>query len=537
MSRSRRTGFHLACALCCRCLPWLIESGMIRPIFLLALAFTSSALAQHDPQRNATQAIAEGRFAEAEKILSKADAKDPETMFVRMMLALKQGTVEAAVQHAKSALDAGLPFSRLVSGPRELLGALHQTAAYKSWFKEHGGENLQVLHGPMVGAVTDSGASFWLRTARAAKVQVRLGKIVSDEVSTKAASDFTAVVKVSGLEANQPYDYEVLIDGKAVAVAGTRFSTFPEHGTPGKFSVAFGGGAGFVPKWEYMWDTIGSFKPSALLMLGDNVYIDQPEFLLCQHYCYHRRQARPEWRKLVASTPTFSIYDDHDFGKNDCVPGPEIEVPKWKRSVWNVFRQNWVNPSYGGGEKQPGCWYDFHIGDVHFIMLDGRYYRDLKGGSMLGPVQKAWLKETLKASTGKFKVLASPVPWAEKIKPGSKDPWDGFPAEREEIFSFIETEKVAGVFLIAADRHRTDLRTTERPNGYQLFEFESSKLTNRHTHPVVKTPGLIWGFNKTCSFGLMRFNTTAADPQVTFECVTIDGEVLHSYTLPVSKLK
>ena len=76
----------------------------------------------------------------------------------------------------------------------------------------------------------------------------------------------------------------------------------------------------------------------------------------------------------------YSIWDDHDFGTNDCIPGPEIEVPTWKRSVWEIYKQNWVNPSYGGGSEQPGCWYDFHIGDVHFLMLDGRYYRDLKGG-------------------------------------------------------------------------------------------------------------------------------------------------------------
>ena len=240
---------------------------------------------------------------------------------------------------------------------------------------------------------------------------------------------------------------------------------------------------------------------------------------------------------MVAATPTYAIYDDHDFGTNDCVPGPEIESPPWKRVAWNTFRQNWINPAYGGGEPQPGCWFDFQMGDVHFILLDGRYYRDRQGGSMLGSVQKKWLLDTLLKSRGTFKVLASPVPWTQGIKPGSKDPWDGFPEEREEIFSFIESNRIEGVFLIAADRHRTDLRTTERPGGYDLFEFESSRLTNRHTHGVVQTPGLIWGYNKTCCFGLMQFDTLGASPQVTFECVTIDGDVIHRHTLPASELK
>jgi len=285
-----------------------------------------------------------------------------------------------------------------------------------------------------------------------------------------------------------------------------------------------------------MWDTIGSHHPSALLMLGDNVYIDDPEHLLTHHYCYSRRQSRPEWRKLIAGTPVYSIYDDHDFGTNDCVPGPEIDSPAWKREVWNLFRQNWINPSYGGGEANPGCWFDFTIGDVQFFLLDGRYYRDLKGGSMLGPVQKKWLLDGLSKSDATFKVIASPVPFTPKIKPGSRDPGDGYLEEREEIFSHIGKEKIDGVFLIAADRHRTDLRKISRSDGYDLYEFESSRLTNRHTHKVVKTEGLVWGFSEKCSFGLIDFDTTAGVPQVTFRCIDIDDVEHHSHVLKLSDI-
>lgn len=273
-------------------------------------------------------------------------------------------------------------------------------------------------------------------------------------------------------------------------------------------------------------------------MLGDNVYIDDPTHQLTSDYCYYRRQSRPEWRRLVSQTAMYAIYDDHDFGTNDCVPGPEIESPVWKRQVWNSFRSNWANPSYGGGDEQPGCWFDFYLGDVHFILLDGRYYRTRgKEPSMLGPVQLKWLERTLKQSKGVFKVLTSPVPWTVGIKPGSRDPWDGFPKEREHVFSFIAENKIEGVILAAADRHRSDLRVTQRPGAYPLYEFESSRLTNRHTHGVVKTPGLIWGYNKKCSFGLMHFDTTVDDPTVRFEVHSIDGELIHSHELKRSELE
>ncbi len=502
--------------------------------FLLC-ASASALQAQHDAHRNATQHIAAEKFDKAAAALQKAADSDPETHFVRMMLALKQENPEEAVQHAQTALETGLPFDRLVSGPRELLDALHQTREYQQWRAER--PSMPLVHGPMLGRVSDSSASFWVRTAEKASVQVRTGKIVSEAVETKPGADFTAIATLAGLKPATPYTYEVLVNGEPAPLENAKFRTFPKSGQAAQFSVGFGGGAGYVPKWERMWDTILTFEPIAFFMLGDNVYIDQPEHTLCQHYCYHRRQSRPEWRRFTAATNIYAIYDDHDFGTNDCMPGPEIEKPAWKRPVLEIFRQNWVNPAYGGGPANPGCWFDASIGDVQFFFLDGRYYRDRGQKSMLGPVQKNWLLEGLKASQATFKVIASPVPFTPGIKPGSKDPWDGYPEEREEIFAFVEANRIPGVFLIAADRHRTDLRVIERENGYDFYEFESSRLTNRHTHKVVPTPGLIWGYNQECSFGLMRFDTTQSDPSVTFEAVNIDGEVIHSHVLRAGQLR
>jgi alkaline phosphatase D len=285
-----------------------------------------------------------------------------------------------------------------------------------------------------------------------------------------------------------------------------------------------------------MWNTIAARRPLALLMLGDNVYIDTPKVRATQRYCYYRRQSRPEWARLVAQTAVFSIYDDHDFGTNDCVPGPAIEDPPWKREVWEVYTQNWVNPSYGGGAEQPGCWYTFSIADVDFFMLDCRYYRTRKSDppTMLGPVQKAWLKRELAKSNGTFKVLASSVPWAYGSKPGSNDPWQGYKEERKELFDCLADEKADGVVLISADRHRSDYWKIERPGAYDLYEFESSRLTNIHRHGVMK--GSIYGYNKTCSFGELEFDTTAADPTVTYRIITIDGTVDHTFEVKRSRL-
>ena len=55
---------------------------------------------------------------------------------------------------------------------------------------------------------------------------------------------------------------------------------------------------------------MNTFNPIATLLLGDNVYIDDPEHQFTQLYCYYRRQSRPEFRRYVATNGIFSIYDD-----------------------------------------------------------------------------------------------------------------------------------------------------------------------------------------------------------------------------------
>jgi alkaline phosphatase D len=299
--------------------------------------------------------------------------------------------------------------------------------------------------------------------------------------------------------------------------------------------VAFGGGARYVPEKEYMWDVIHSFAPSAFLFLGDNVYIDLPESRTKQRVHYYRRQLRPEYRHLTASTAMYAIYDDHDFGVNDCAGGPDPFKPAWKLPALKVFKENWINPYYGGGDKMPGCWFDFSIGDVDIFMVDNRYYRDFKSGTMLGPAQKKWLLSKLKASTATFKVIASGTLWTEYADKNGKDSWWGVKEEREEIFSLIDREKIEGVILLSADRHRTDVYKIERPEGYDLYEFETSKLTNIHTHKTREKA--IFSYNEGNFFGLLDFDLTKADPEVTFQCITIDKKSVYSLTLKRSQLQ
>ena len=524
-----------------------------------ALSLVLPAQAQEDQYKrrglNAMVLVAEGRADTAALALHRHLAElpgDPEFFYGLAVAHAQLGQPDSALHYVRRALANGLPASRFAAGPRRLLQPIADLPTYRALLDS---ALVEPVHGPLLGDVTDRQAAVWVRTSEEKAVAVRWWPVeapdsvqTSASVQTDAAEDYTATVEIEGLRPNTAYAYEVLVGGTAAPRTWT-FRTMPADGRPGRFTIAFGGCAGYTPWHERMWHTIAAQNPLAFLFLGDNVYIDHPTLPDVQRYVYYRRQSRPEYRTLTATTPIFAIWDDHDFGENDSFGGPEENPAPWREDVWRLYRQNWANPAYGGGEEAPGLWFNTRIADVEFFFLDGRYYRTPPGHAtptMLGEVQLDWLLSALRASTATFKVLVSPVPWAFGTKsgtqmtplgrlPGAVDTWEGFPDERETIFSAIEADSISGVVLLSADRHRSDLWRIERPAGYDFYEFESGRLTNLHTHGCM--PGALQCYNAEPSFGLLTFDTQRADPAVTYQVLNIDGELAYTFRVPLSELK
>lgn len=395
--------------------------------------------------------------------------------------------------------------------------------------------DLKLFNGPMVGDVQPTSAKFWVRTAGPATVQIRAGERLSETVTTGPQDDYTAVMMLEGLAPFTDYKYDVLVDGKAIDRDAFQFRTAPTRGQKVDFHVTFGSGSRYVPTNEYAWTNMAKSRPLAYLGLGDNVYIDVVDRRGAQRLFYYRRCLSPAYRDLISSVAMYAIWDDHDMAMNDDSGGAGLSKP-WKRPNWNVFRENWNNPHYGGGEPMPGTWHSFSLGDVDFFMTDGRFYRDKKDRTMLGPDQKQWLLESLSAAKGKFKVIASGTMWADDADKGGKDSWAGRWArdERDEIFDFITENKIDGVVLISGDRHRSDIWRIERPDGYPLFEFVSAKVTNEHTHNTF--PNAVWSYNEGNFWGQLGFDFTPEDPVFTFSCVDSSGDVVKEFPLKLSEL-
>lgn len=477
--------------------------------------------------------------------------RDPETHYTLAIAYTMDRQINKAMEHVLQSLKYGLPFDRYLAGPREWLRPLVSSSDFRRLMENHS----PVIHGPMLGNFTGNSASVWVRTFEEQPVQVMYSTSMemenaqtSEAVSSRADTDYTAVVPLSGLEPETEYYYQLIVGEDTVRKDEWSFVSFPEKGRPINTAIGFGACAGYTPQYTRMWSVLAAHRLPFFLTLGDNVYIDHPERPAVQDYTYYRRQSEERYKSFVARTPIYAVWDDHDFGTNDSWGTSARYEPTWKYEVWQKYRHNWVNPYYGGGEEQPGVWTDFSFGDVDFIMLDSRYYRsapDAGEPDMLGEAQMAWLKEKLKSSDATFKVLASPVPWTFEAKggtqmtpagprPGGLDTWQGFPEQREEIFDFIAQEKIEGIILISGDRHRSDAWKIQRDEGYDFYEFESARLTNIHTHGLM--PGAIFGYNEKNSFGVLHFDTTKADPEVTYKIYNIDNELINQMTVRLSQL-
>ena len=476
------------------------------------------------------------------------DPGDGESRFNLVLALAGRGEMAEAEKEMNTLLDLGFPPERFLARPREFTRALHPLTSFERRVarRTHG-----LVHGPMLGAVTPRSVRLWVRTEEEGDFEVRIARgwdllhpVASARGETRSADDYTGVVEIAGLEPGTEYAYRLFIGGREVPRGSEwRFSTPPTEEAAARVRIAFGSCSQYMPVNERVWDTIRLRRPDAFLTLGDNVYIDLAGEVNGLHrYTYYCRQSRPEWRRLAASTPIYAIWDDHDCAIDDVFMGPYVDKPAWKLGHFRVFRQNWNNPAYGAEPGRPGTWFRFRLGPVEVFMLDGRFYREnwrRPGASMLGPVQKAWLLQALRASTAPFKILASPVAWADDAKTAvaggdAYDTWHGHRAEREEIFGLISSQAINGVLLISGDRHRSDVRVISRPGLYPLYELESGRLTNANFHEPHGTT--LFSYTASQTFALLTFDARERAPVASLEIVNIDGETVWRRDLPLAEL-
>ena len=401
---------------------------------------------------------------------------------------------------------------------------------------------MMLTGGPMLGNITSDGVKIWVRTLSPAKVEVRVDvegvHKMYGPVHSAAASDLTATVNVSGLKAGVQYPYQVFVDGQPVNLdVKTSFTTLPPAHHPAKTNIVFGS---CFHRWGLcnvkLAAQIESEKPLAFLINGDIAVQDRNNNIAMHRADYLLRDFHPAWKKLVATIPVFTTWDDHDYFDDDLFNIPQGYTQKDKEAVCKIFRTSWNNPPYGMKEDHGGVFFRTRIGPADVIMLDNRYFREK--GNFLGDTQMKWLEQQLLDCKGPFIILSSPTMWSDEVSEG-KDSWGVYdPENREKIFRLIEKNKIGGVLLISGDRHGARGFTIPRPSGFRFYEFETASLGGRTgPHPIrADWKTQLYGVSGVSAFGQFTFDTASSDPTVTFRLIHESGTVYYEITLSRTQL-
>ncbi len=391
----------------------------------------------------------------------------------------------------------------------------------------------QLAGGPMLGDVTSSSISVWVRTLSPAVVRVvaknKKGKTVSAEAQSTTESDFSAVVRLKGLTSKSDYTYELFVDDKKISFSDVEFKFHtPEKENSTNARVVFGScfhrwGLGNMTQTE----AILARGADLLLFNGDVAVQDRRARISLHAQDYFLRDMYPAWRKLVAQSPVYVTWDDHDYIYNDAAGlSAKLKVDAVGRDkVWKAFETSWVNPSYGTGTA--GVYHSTVVGPAEIIMLDNRYFRDKENGVFLGDEQMKWLKNKLLTSKSKFKILSCGTMWSDYVSKG-KDSWGtDAPGHRDEIFKLIMDNNIKGVLLISGDRHGA--RGFELPmnDNFSFYEFNGASLGGLWGPKATdkKWSTQLYGIALEYAFSEFTFGGTVSNPTVEFNLIGEKGNV------------
>ncbi|MEM6692094.1 MAG: alkaline phosphatase D family protein [Planctomycetota bacterium] len=399
--------------------------------------------------------------------------------------------------------------------------------------------SIDLMGGPMLGQLKSDGVSIWLRPANDRPLSIDVAGKSFPLESVVAGKEVH--IEVSGLRPNRRYPYQVIQGNREVASG--QFRTAPLEAQPTQFRMTFGSCFHKVGIHNpNLFRQIINREPSVMMLLGDLAVDDRNDNVAMHRSDYQLRDVSEAWREFSSQIPNYACWDDHDYFDNDLNGIPKGFSADDRDALRRVWNQNWNNPS--PSENREGIYFSSRVGPVEVIMLDTRSCRDNrlrhKPGCYLGNDQMEWLLKTLNASTAPFKVISSGTMWSDYVSK-AKDSWGSWDTEaREQIFSFIEEKKIRGVLLVSGDRHGARAFRIPRRSGFSFYEFEPATLGG-HTGPaalVDNCPEQIFGYGRDnlIAFGEFTFDTSQAEPRVTFRLIRENGEILEEHTISYEDL-
>ncbi|MGH1468551.1 MAG: alkaline phosphatase D family protein [Bdellovibrionales bacterium] len=227
-----------------------------------------------------------------------------------------------------------------------------------------------------------------------------------------------------------------------------------------------------------MWESYLNKFLDVNFFIGDNVYADRldggvkrvadPEQLWFRYaqtwdrlYFYHASQL----------SPTYYLWDDHDYGKND--GGADYEHKEASKEIFWAFHPG--GEIEGVYKKTFGAGSVLNAFDQKFLFIDGRYFRENGKGVHWGEEQKNLVLAELKKSSGEVNWLVSGDQFF-----GAYHPFESFEKNNPKEFKrTLKSLKATGkkIAFVSGDRHLTEIMKIEKKVlGYETVEITSSGI-------------------------------------------------------------
>ncbi|MFZ6051407.1 alkaline phosphatase D family protein [Halocola ammonii] len=404
--------------------------------------------------------------------------------------------------------------------------------------------------GPMLTFTEMREVGVWLQTREPSTVMIEYSNPVAESSFTTRTKEIVttdenfgiAKFEIGLLEPGTTYSYTIYLNGSPIASESPlTFTTQPlwqQRTGPPNFSLAIGSCA-YVNEKKYEWpgklygsgyeifESIYEKRPDAMLWLGDNVYLREPDWYSRSgiFHRYSHTRSLPELQPLLASCPHYAIWDDHDFGPDDS-NGSFVQKDLTKEAFNAFWSDDYMIFPDGGITQQ------FRFGDMDFFLLDNRWWRtdpDLAEGKkqMLGKEQIDWLILALKSSSAPFKFVA--VGGQVLNDHVVYENYSNFAKEREELLKRIDENNIQNVIFLTGDRHKTELSKLEMEN-VTLYDFTCSPLTSKAYDFNNEKNSLSLERTQVAqrNFGILEFSGTEENRKTTIRVFDSEGEELWS---------
>jgi alkaline phosphatase D len=310
----------------------------------------------------------------------------------------------------------------------------------------------------------------------------------------------SAHVEVQGLEPGRWYWYRFMVRNEVSPVGRTR--TAPAaNASLDRFRLAVGSCQHYEQGYFSAYRHMAEDDVELVVFVGDYIYESswgdnlvrrhagpEPQTLVEYRNRYAQYRTDPDLQRMHALVPWLVTWDDHEVDNDYANDQSEHLDPQFllrRAAAYQAYYEH-MPLRHSARPRGPNLrLYDrYPFGQLmQLYLLDDRQYRSPQvcprpgiGGSavvqpahcpdlrdpqrtLLGADQERWLLEALSASPARWNVLAQQTLMAQLDRqPGPEqafwtDGWDGYPAARERLMSFLAARRPSNPLVIGGDVH------------------------------------------------------------------------------------